>query len=135
MNGLSVKTTTRSFRGAGIPFDRIAEVILGSRYELSLVICGDTLARRINIESRKKTYAPNVLSFPLARNEGEIFLNVRKAEREARTMEISAKQRIAHLFVHGCYHLKGLKHGNAMDDAEETMLKRFKLASRSQSRR
>src|SRR3989338_4713423 len=65
-----------------IPFEEIAKNVLGAQYELSLVICGDELARRINRENRKKTYAPNVLSFPLGKLEGEIFLNIRKAERQ-----------------------------------------------------
>ena len=62
-----------------IPFERIARVMLPRTYELSLVICGDTLARALNVRYRKKTYEANVLSFPLSRGEGEVFLNVRKA--------------------------------------------------------
>src|SRR5882672_7352222 len=83
-----------------IPFEKIARAILGSDFELSLVICGDTLATRMNIEYRKKTYKPNVLSFPLGKKEGEIFLNVRCAEREARKFGFSEKEWLAHLFVH-----------------------------------
>ncbi len=105
----------------------MAQEILSKQYQLSLVICGDSLARRMNKEWRKKTYKPNVLSFPLAKNEGEIFLNVRKAEREARTMDISAKARIAHLFVHGCFHLIGHKHGDKMDALERKVLKKFRI--------
>jgi rRNA maturation RNase YbeY len=72
-------------------------------------------------------YAPNVLSFPLAKNEGEIFLNVRKAEREAKTFGVAARSRIAHLFVHGCFHLAGLPHGKKMDSGEEKVLKKWGL--------
>lgn len=116
----TVKTGVRS-----IPFEKIARDILSERYVLSLVICGDTLARRINRTYRKKEYSPNVLSFPLGEYEGEIFLNVRKAEREARAAGISARERIALLFVHGCLHLRGFKHGAKMDTEEQRILKRF----------
>jgi len=116
-------------RGGGsainIPFEKIAREILGRQYVLSLVLSGDTLARRINRAYRKKDYAPNVLSFPLLKNEGEIFLNVRKAEREARSLGIPERSRIAHLFAHGCLHLAGLPHGKKMDESEKKILAKF----------
>jgi probable rRNA maturation factor len=104
------------------------EAILGKGYSLSLVICGDSLAQRLNSEHRKKNYKPNVLSFPLDDSEGEIFLNVRKAAREAKAAGISVNNRIALLFVHGCYHLKGHEHSDAMEAAEQKVLKKFGFA-------
>lgn len=109
----------------GLPFENLARATLPRGYQLSLVICGDALAQKMNKEYRKKTYKPNVLSFPLSKNEGEIFLNVRKAAREARGMGISAKARIAHLFVHGCFHLAGHDHSDKMDTLEQKLLKKF----------
>jgi rRNA maturation RNase YbeY len=111
-----------------IPFEDIARSILPSHYELSLVICGDTLARRINEVTRKKTYSPNVLSLPIDAHEGEIFLNLRKAEREARQEGISLRARLALLYVHGLYHLKGLDHSPNMESLEQKTLKKFELA-------
>src|ERR1700677_2150143 len=104
---IDVKVTLRrapSIEGARrIPFEAIAEAILGKKYELSLVVCADMLARKMNIKYRKKSYSPTVLSFPLDAREGEIFLNIRKAEREAKTYGIPVRERIAYLFVHGCF--------------------------------
>src|SRR3569832_1551463 len=108
-SNLSIKSTIRGSQPR-ISYEAIARSILGVSYELSLVICGDMLARRMNIEHRKKSYRPNVLSFPLSKTEGEIFLNIRKAEREAKQYGTSVQTRAAHLFVLGCYHLKGLDH-------------------------
>jgi len=108
-----------------IPFENIARAILSSKYELSLVLCGDVLARRMNKIYRKKGYAPNVLSFPLSRSEGEIFLNVRKATREANALGIPLSERLALLFVHGCYHLLGLAHGEKMERLEKKTLAAF----------
>ncbi len=131
--GIDIRNTLRGpapfAKGAGrLPFEEIAKKILGSKYELSLVICGDGLAQRMNREYRKKTYKPNVLSFPLSKNEGEIFLNVRCAERESRTYGVPLKERLALLFVHGCFHLKGLDHGKKMEAKEQRVLKAFKLS-------
>ncbi len=118
---LDVRRTARS--AVRLPFERLAERILPKGYRLSLVLCGDTLSRRLNREHRGKTYAPNVLSFPIARNEGEIFINIRVAAREARRYRVPLQARIAHLFVHGCAHLRGLPHGNTMDALEARTLR------------
>jgi probable rRNA maturation factor len=125
----SIKNTTRGPQPR-LPFEKIAQSILGSKYELSLVICGDTLAQRMNKEYRKKTYKPNVLSFPLSKTEGEIFLNVQCAKREAKKYGVSLQKHLALLFVHGCFHLKGLDHQSEketqrMEAAEQKILKRF----------
>jgi probable rRNA maturation factor len=78
----------------------------------------------VNTKYRKKTYAPNVLSFTYAKTDGEIILNIRKAEREARTFGVSVNERVAFLFIHGCLHLKGFAHGHKMDTLEKTHLKK-----------
>jgi len=121
---VGIRTTLRGSLPR-IPFERIAHAILGGKYDLSLVICGDALATRMNKEYRKKTYKPNVLSFPLDKTEGEIFLNVRCAEREAKKYGVALNDRIALLFVHGCFHLKGLDHGRIMEGQERRILRRF----------
>ncbi len=136
---LDIQSTLRPapfLKGAGrIPFEKIASLVLGAQYELSLVVCGDSLSRRMNHTYRqtalgrrqagKKNYAPNVLSFPLTAHEGEIFLNVRKAEREAKRFGVPLRERLALLFVHGCFHLKGLRHGRTMEGKERSILHSF----------
>jgi rRNA maturation RNase YbeY len=123
---VSVHTTVRS-RVPSLPFADIAHSVLGSSYTVSIVICGDTLARKLNAQYRKKTYSPNVLSFSLSKKEGEVVLNVRKAEREARMGGVSLRTRLGLLFVHACYHLKGHDHSNAMERLETKTLRQFGL--------
>lgn len=108
-----------------LPLTEIATDILGSTYSLSIVLCGDTLAQRINRTYRKKTYRPNVLSFPLARNEGELFLNVHCAKREARAQKKPAREHLLYLFIHGCLHLKGVAHGKYMETLEKKYLRAY----------
>lgn len=110
-----------------IPFEEMTRAVLGDKYTLSLVVCGDKLAQRINTEYRNKTYYPNVLSFPLSKTEGEIFLNVRKAAREARQLETTTTKRTALLFVHGLFHLRGMDHSDRMEAEEQRILKQFNL--------
>ena len=110
-----------------LPYADIKTLALGPAYELSLVICGDHLARSLNKKYREKTYAANVLSFPLGKMEGEIFLNLRAAEREAHKYGVPLRARLALLFIHGLFHLKGLAHGAAMERSEQQVLKRLHL--------
>ncbi|QQG37755.1 MAG: rRNA maturation RNase YbeY [Candidatus Kaiserbacteria bacterium] len=129
--GVDIKVTTRpaslfAKSDAGrLPFEKIAAAILGSTYELSLVVCGDQLATRMNRQYRKKTYSPNVLSFPIEKRSGEIFLNLACAKREAAAYGVPLRSRLALLFVHGCFHLKGLSHGKKMESLERATLRRF----------
>ena len=106
-------------------FRDIARAILGNTYELSLVICSDTLAQRMNQQYRNKSYTPNVLSFSLMTDTGEIFLNLRASEREAKKYNLTLTNRVAYLFIHACVHLAGHDHGREMDKLEKRFLKRF----------
>jgi rRNA maturation RNase YbeY len=123
---IDMRTTVRG-SVPRLPFEKIARDVLGQGYQLSLVICGDKLAQRINKEYRKKTYYPNVLSFELNKNEGEIFLNMRKAAREARQYDVPLIKRAALLYVHGLFHLKGLAHGAKMEREEQRVLRKYGL--------
>ena len=121
---VEIRNTTRGSYPR-IPFERIAHELLGARYRLSLVICGDALAKKMNSTYRKKRYSPNVLSFPLGKFEGEIFLNIRVAAREAKHFGVSMRARLALLFAHGCMHLKGMKHGTRMEAVEKRIVKKL----------
>ena len=125
---IEIKTTVQRAPAKRLPFEKLKEEALGKRYELSLVICADSLARSMNTKYRKKTYAANVLSFPYSKTEGEIFLNVRAAEREARRYGTTFERRFALLFVHGLLHLKGLAHGRTMESRERQILQAYNLA-------
>lgn len=121
----TIRRASLSRRALRVPFESIAHKILGNTFELSLVLCGDALATRINRECRNKTYRPNVLSFPLSKTSGEIYLNLRVAERESKKYDIALEDRIAYLFIHGCIHVLGHDHGHQMDKLERSYLKEF----------
>lgn len=102
--------------------------ILGAKYELSLVFVGKERAATLNKTYRHKTYPPNVLSFPLSVNSGEIFICPSVAKNEASKFDLSADGYVAYLFIHGLIHLKGHDHGDTMDTLERKYLKAFNIS-------
>jgi probable rRNA maturation factor len=108
-----------------IPFDAITRRVLGTKYTASLVLCGDHLSRRLNRTYRQKDYPTNVLSFPLNKTEGEIFLNLAKARREAHSLGLKENSWVTYLFIHGLLHLKGHDHGSTMEHIERQLLKEY----------
>ena len=138
MTQVSITQTVRR-KVPSIPFHIIAEAILPRDYHLSLVLIGDTLGQRLNKQYKQRDYPTNILSFPLEKDSGEIFINVRRAEREARkyhqqstSRTLSSSQRTAltkkhliYLFIHGCLHLSGYAHGDTMSKLEQKYLTQF----------
>ncbi len=86
--------------------------VLGKKYELSLVFTKDTLMRRLNRTYRGLDKTSNVLAFPLSKTSGEIFINPLRAKPFS----------VTHLFIHALLHLKGMTHGDIMEQAEKKLL-------------
>lgn len=110
-----------------LPYKKIAEDILGARYELSLVFVGERRARTLNITHRKKDYVPNVLSFPLDAQAGEIFITPARTRVEAKRHHMTIAGYTGFLFIHGLLHLKGHLHGATMEKAEKKYISKYKL--------
>lgn len=125
METFSLSSTVRSY--PNLPYGEMKNTVLGKKYNLSLVFVGETRAQRLNQENRGKTYIPNVLSFPLFENSGEIFICPKAAAKEAKDFDLSYEGYIGFLFIHGLLHLAGHDHGNEMDRLELKYLKKFKL--------
>ena len=108
-------------------FRDIKNHVLGKKYDLSLVWVGHTLSRRLNRELRGKDNPTNILSFPLTKESGEIFIDSKRSADEAHLFDKTHEQFLKQLFIHGLYHLKGMDHGEEMDKAEEKTQKKFGL--------
>ena len=106
-------------------FVKIKEEILKKDYDLSFVLVGDKKSKELNLKYRNGNYIPNVLSFPIDKNAGEIFINPNQAKKECAKFEMTYKNFLVYLFIHGCLHLKGLDHGKKMDVLEAKYLKAF----------
>lgn len=107
------------------PYAEIAKKILGASYELSLAFVGTTRAKQLNITYRDKDYIPNVLSFPLDSNVGEIIICPQVARRQAAQRGVPYADFVGYLFIHGCLHLKGHPHGATMDKLERRYCTQF----------
>lgn len=120
-----VQSSARSY--PKLPYAKIAEDILGADYQLTIVFVGSTRAHKLNSTYRGKTYIPNVLSFPLTRKVGEIYITPTVARKEAPSFGLSYRAYIGFLFIHGLLHLKGYDHGDTMESLEQKFMKKHKL--------
>lgn len=108
-----------------VPFLAIKEKILGKKYDLTLVFCTPKESQERNRTYRDKDYPTNILSFPLSQSEGEIYISLSIARRDAKKFGMSYEQFLHLLFIHGCLHLKGHDHGSTMEKLEDKHLKHF----------
>ena len=105
----------------------IKNEILKKNYSLSVNFISAKIAQDLNIKYREKDYIPNILSFPLSKKEGEIFICLSVVKKEAKNFSLTYKEFLTLLLVHGCLHLKGMDHGDKMDKLEEKYSKKFVL--------
>lgn len=103
----------------------IAEDILDTSYDVSIVVVGDKKARTLNQEYRGKDYVPNVLSFPIDETMGEIFLNPKTAQIEASKFNLSVNHYLYYLLIHSMLHLKGFDHSDEMSAKENFYMKKY----------
>ena len=118
-------TTTHSFSLSHTVLEKISNKILGTSYDVSLVIVGEKKARSLNQEYRGKDYIPNVLSFPIDETMGEIFLNQKTARLEAPKFNLKINEYLYYLIIHSMLHLKGHDHGSKMSQEESKLMKEF----------
>jgi len=93
------------------PFLKLKEKVLGKSYELSLVFVGKATSHKLNALYRDKDKPTNVLSFPLSKTSGEIFIDLSFTDHS-----------VIFLFIHGLLHLKGMQHGATMEREEKKLL-------------
>ena len=118
------RTTPLSLPKEGRVLTQIAHDVLGASYELSVVFIGDAKSRRLNRTHRKKDHPTNVLSFPLSKTSGELYLDLPLATREAPSFDSTPHRHLYLLFIHGLLHLKGLDHGTHMERQERLLMKK-----------
>ncbi len=90
---------------------------------VSIVFTDDQLSRRINRRFFRHDRPTDVMSFPLEERgpiEGEVYVNLDKAARQARTYRVTLANETARLVIHGTLHLLGY------DDLGRKAAKRMK---------
>jgi probable rRNA maturation factor len=104
---------------------RIKKEILGPGYRLNLIIVAPAAIRKLNAIYRDKDTATDILSFPLSRNEGDMYICPSETRKEAKKFDRPYSNFLPFLFIHGCVHLKGHDHGGTMERMEQKFRKKF----------
>lgn len=108
-------------------FDQIKKEILGSKYELSFSFIAPKKIKSFNKIYRNINKPTDILSFPLSKSTGEIFICKSETKKMAPKFDRSYENFLVYLFIHGCVHLKGYDHGPKMEKVEEKFRKMFKV--------
>ncbi len=107
-----------------IDFEKIANMVVGAKYknaEVSIILTNDAEIHEINKTYRNIDKPTNVLSFELGDDVllGDIYISFDTVLREARDAKISFHDHVAHMVVHGMFHLLGFDH---MTDEEAVLM-------------
>jgi probable rRNA maturation factor len=113
-------------------YAEMKEVVLGKKYDVTLAFVSPKKAQALNVAYRKKDYIPNVLSFPLTHDTGEVYICLSIAKKECKKFGMTYEEYVGYLFIHALLHLRGMDHGDAMDRAEKKYCKAFTLAQPKQ---
>lgn len=110
-----------------IDFEKIANMVVGAKYknaEVSIILTDDVEIHEINKTYRNMDKPTNVLSFELGDDVllGDIYISYDTVKKEAREQGISFHDHVAHMVVHGMFHLLGYDHLND----QEAMLMEMK---------
>lgn len=102
------------FRQSRAPVARYVRGVLGReqrlRADVTVVFVDDRTSRRLNRRFLAHDRPTDVLAFSLGDGpnpEGEIYVNLDKARRQARTYQVTAANETARLVIHGVLHLLG----------------------------
>lgn len=123
---LTIRNTTKG-KLPRLPFARMVDTVLGKKYELSFVIISSKKSRDLNRTYRRKDTPTNILSFPLEKTEGEIFLDLKKARRDAPLFDRKETNFVGFLFIHALCHLKGFEHSSRMERQERKIRALFNI--------
>ncbi len=108
-----------------IPYETIKNTLLGKTYSLTIIFCTPKESQERNKIYRDKDYPTNILSFPLSETEGEIYISLSTARKDAKKFEMTYLQFLHLLTIHGMLHLKGHEHGSTMEEQEHKYLTKF----------
>jgi probable rRNA maturation factor len=106
---------------------------------LAVVFTNNRFIRKMNREFLKHDYATDVIVFPLGDDdgvEGEIYINLDAARKQAREYDVSYTQESRRLLIHGALHLLGyddstMRKKKKMSDREDIYLELMKRKRRN----
>lgn len=84
--------------------------------EISILVVGKARAKKYNSQYRKKNYATDVLSFPGEWTWGDLILCDEVIAENARARQVSYREELVYVFLHGILHLYGFDHETSPED-------------------
>jgi probable rRNA maturation factor len=108
-------------------FKKIKKAALGEKYALSFAFITPKEIKKLNLIYRNINKPTDILSFPIDKDEGEIYICRSEARKEAKKFHRDYNNFIYFLFIHGCTHLKGYDHGVKMEKIESQLRKKFSI--------
>lgn len=108
-----------------VAFRRIKEELMGKDYDLTLVFPTPARATQMHQDWKHKDGPANILSFPLDKTTGEIYISLSQARKECKNFDRSYESYLGFLFIHGLLHLKGYTHGSTMEKEERRYCEMF----------
>jgi len=108
-----------------VAFDALKDAALGKAYALNVIIASPARMKKLNTIYRDIEKPTDILSFPVSEKEGEIYLCLPEARKEAKKFDRKYENFLSFLFIHGCVHLKGHDHGGTMETIEAKIRKEF----------
>jgi probable rRNA maturation factor len=108
-----------------LKFRLIKEATLGKTYDLNVIFTTPARIMKLNKIYRDINKPTDILSFPISKNEGEIYLCLNEARKEAKKFDRPFENFVLFLFIHGCVHLKGYDHSSTMNSIEKKFRKKF----------
>lgn len=110
-----------------IDFEMLKQACLGKEYDLTLIFTDSEKIKHLNTVYRDKEEATDILSFPYSEKQGEIYISLKEAEKEAPKFDREIANFLAFLFIHGCVHLKGHDHGSTMENIEAELRRKLNI--------
>ncbi len=95
-----------------------------SNADICVILLNDTAIHEMNREFLQHDYPTDVITFPLEDNplEGEIYISVDTALRQAKDYTVSLTQELMRLAAHGTLHLIGYDDGTEQQRARMSEL-------------
>lgn len=106
-------------------FNKMKEAVLGKEYDLSFAYIAPAKMKKLNLIYRNINKPTDILSFPLSKTEGEMYICLSEARKEAKKFDRTYENFLHFLFIHGLVHLKGYDHGSTMERIEAKVRKEF----------
>ena len=110
-----------------LSFELMKKAVLGEKYELSLVFTTASKMLELNKTYRNLNKPTDILSFPLSKTSGEIFICPGETRKMMSKFGRTYENFLTFLFIHGLVHLKGYDHGAKMEKVEIKFRKKFKI--------